>query len=102
VHTFISTVAMEDSAPLPTFKEALTDFFGRIKTIGNEGKLSYQLLETACWVQLQVGEKKSAPLDFYATREFAHDIGMTDDEGNIIEAPEPSLQVLRRPFIIQL
>jgi hypothetical protein len=97
---FISTVAMKDSEPFPTFREALTDFTTRIKTLNEQNQLGLQMLETACWLVMERNNMKSAPVDFYAVRDFSHQIGMMDNKGDVLDASEPSDHALLRLFII--
>ncbi|MES2006592.1 MAG: hypothetical protein V4436_00620 [Patescibacteria group bacterium] len=97
---FISTVALNNAGPFPTFKEAVGDFMRRMKEMVGEGT-SKQVLESACFITMKNGDRSSLPVDFYAVRDFAHEVGLTDKASEpIADAPEPSGTNLRQIFII--
>lgn len=88
--TYVSTVGLVDEGPFTSFKDAVQNFFGRIRAMNG---LSWQILETACWIERKSNGVKS-PLSFYDIRDFSMEVGILED-GSVFNAnatePDPVL-----------
>jgi hypothetical protein len=69
-YQFQTIVAGEKNPPArPSFMEAWQDMYTWVKKQLDAGQMSYQVLETAIWIEQQ-GEVKS-PILFYDARDLA-------------------------------
>lgn len=78
-YTFVSldgTPRMERK----TFKEAFTDMFKWVDDLLQKGQMSYQVLETAIWIEVTSGQ----PIMFYDARDLACEMGILKD-GKLVE-----------------
>lgn len=88
---FNVTVALEARGTYPTFAEAFIKFFKDIKAMLDKGT-SYQVLETACWIEMETTENDGPMrmiMNFYDARDLAYDLGLLVGNGQLVEpAPE--------------
>jgi hypothetical protein len=100
--TYTSTVGLEDSAPFPTFKEALMDFVKRTKILMEEGADSIRILETACWIGRN-DTRNGPPLKFFSARYFGYKVGLMEIKSGKLEfnpnASEPDADILKELYI---
>ena len=97
---FISTVAMKDSQPFSTFKEAVGDFIPRLEKLIKSGTTAY-ILHEACFIIMKHDDRSSIPLNPYAVANVCHECDMVDGEGHLKpDAQEPSNRILYTAFII--
>lgn len=96
--TYISCVALEDSKPFATFKDALEDFISRMKRLVKPGT-SRMVLETACWIQRKDPENGSGVLYFYNVKDLGFRVGLLENNSQLVKnAKEPDPILLSRIF----
>ncbi len=86
--TFTSSVAGKDEGPFRTYAEAFANFFPRVTAMVSRGT-SYQLLETACWIEGDFGPRR-IPLMFCDARDLAYDLGVLVGDGEL-QDPTPDV-----------
>jgi len=100
--SFKVTVGLDDIGVYPTFIEAYTELFKRIKAAVDEGT-SYQMLETTNWIEHEVkgpGGPTVCVLDFYRARDLAYIIGLMEN-GHLAEPPKTvSEHLIEYAFVI--
>lgn len=75
-YKFVSIIeGSSASIPCASFREAFTHMFNCVNDLINSDKLSLQLLETAIWIEREVG----SPIFFYDARDRALDEGILKD-----------------------
>lgn len=78
--TFVSLEPGFNRVERASFKEAFTDMFKWVDNLLKSGGMSYQVLETAIWIERSGRD----PLFFYDARDLAYEIGVMVD-GKLIE-----------------
>ena len=86
--SFISSVAGKDEGPFHTYVKAFANFFPRVTAMLSRGT-SYQMLETACWIEGNFGARRY-PLAFYDARDLAYDLGILVGDGEL-QDPAPDV-----------
>jgi hypothetical protein len=86
---FVVTVGLKDVGTYSTFKEAFHCFYHAINTALKDGTIAaWQVLETACFIELRVGGTPSLVWNFAGAKEQAYHLGLMTEEGRLIENGE--------------
>lgn len=75
IWTFVSLMGGDEKQEFPTFKEAFICMFNWVEDRMEKGGLSFQVIETAIWIETPNG----TPLDFYDSRDIAYEAGIMND-----------------------
>lgn len=78
--TFVSLEPDFNRVERATFKEAFADMFKWVDNLLKSGGMSYQVLETAIWIE----RSGMDPLFFYDARDLAYEVGVMVD-GKLVE-----------------
>ena len=92
---FVTTVAMEDRGTFDSFKPALESLMSGVKQLLDARQATPQVVETACWIQVQDEEYEVFPIMFYTARDIGYVLGLMRDGEMVLDAPEPHQQALR-------
>lgn len=89
--TFAVTVSMELKGLFPDFPQAFKRFWEDIMETLYQGT-SWQVLETMNFLVMITDDGRQLPLDFYAARDLAYEIGLlqqteSGSEPSLLEAP---------------
>lgn len=80
--TFVSLVSGHERIPRKSYAEAFRDMYNYIEDALKEEGLSFQVLETALWIECNNIPER--PLDWYMARDVAYELGIMKD-GKLVE-----------------
>lgn len=111
----IKVRVVNDEGKFPTFEKAFEFMHTRVAQMV-KGGTTWQMLETTCWMTLEVNESGQIGelfMDWYQARDFAHYLSLFEDEaGKKLKSPLPVIrpeltvaifagaEIERRPVII--